>query len=235
MGTGQPAGTDDAPATLIGVVIADDHEVVRRGLSMTIAGEADMRLLGAATTGAEAIALVQATQPDVVLLDIQMPDTDGITAAAALRAAHPALPILMLTSYSDDARIYAALRAGASGYLLKEMSGDALVAALRAAARGEPQLHPKIARRLMDRVTPPEDPLAQLSPREHEVLRWVARGLSNKEIAVASDLTEQTVKSYVRDILSKLDVADRTQAALLAVRYGVMWNGTEPPHSSEDR
>jgi DNA-binding NarL/FixJ family response regulator len=109
--------------------------------------------------------------------------------------------------------------------LLKEMSGDALVAAIRAAARGEPQLHPKIARRLMDRVLPPADPLAALSPREYEVLRWIARGLSNKEIAVATELTEQTVKSYVREILSKLDVADRTQAALLAVRYGVMADG----------
>jgi DNA-binding NarL/FixJ family response regulator len=209
------------------VVIADDHEVVRRGLSMTIASEPDMRLLGAAATGSSAIALVQNLQPHVVLLDIQMPDQDGIATAAALRAAYPALVILMLTSYSDDARIYAALRAGANGYLLKEMSGDELVAAIRAAMRGEPQLHPKIARRLMDRVAPPEDPLAQLSPREHEVLRWIARGLSNKEIAAATDLTEQTVKSYVREILSKLDVADRTQAALLAVRYGLMRDGDQ--------
>jgi DNA-binding NarL/FixJ family response regulator len=192
---------------------------------MTIASEPDMHLLGAATTGTEALAVVQATHPDVILLDIQMPDMDGIAATAALRAAHPQLVILMLTSYSDDARMYAALRAGASGYLLKEMSGDALVAAIRAAARGEPQLHPKIARRLMDRVLPPADPLAALSPREYEVLRWIARGLSNKEIAVATELTEQTVKSYVREILSKLDVADRTQAALLAVRYGVMADG----------
>ena len=209
-----------AAAPIIGVVIADDHEVVLRGLSMTIAGEPDMRLLGAASSGAEAIALVQTTQPDVVLLDIHMPDTDGIAAATTLRATYPNLAILMLSSYSDDARIYAALRAGASGYLLKEMSGDALVAAIRAVARGEPQLHPKITQRLMGRVMPPEDPLAQLSPREHEVLRLIARGMSNKEIAAATDLTEQTVKSYVREILSKLNVADRTQAALVAVRYG---------------
>lgn len=198
-----------------------------RGLSLTITGEPDLRLLGAATTGAEAIALVHATEPDVVLLDIHMPNIDGIAAAATLRAARPQLVILMLSSYSDDARIYAALRAGANGYLLKEMSGDALLAAIRAAARGEPQLHPKIAQRLMNRVMPPADPLAELSPREHEVLRWIARGLSNKEIAAATDLTEQTVKSYVREILSKLDVSDRTQAALLAVRYGVVSNEDE--------
>lgn len=222
MGTGRSG--ENQSSAVIGVVIADDHEVVRRGLSMTIAGEPDMRLLGAAATGAEAIALVQATHPDVVLLDIHMPETDGIAAAAALRAAHPQLVILMLSSYSDDARVYAALRTGANGYLLKEMSGDALLAAVRAAVRGEPQLHPKIAQRLMDRVMPPHDPLAELSPREHDVLRLLARGLSNKEIAFATNLTEQTVKSYVREVLSKLDVADRTQAALLAVRYGIAWN-----------
>lgn len=226
MGADQSGGAGAPASAIIRVVIADDHEVVLRGLTVTIAGEPDMRLLGTATTGAEAIALVQATQPDVVLLDIQMPDMDGI-AAAALRAAHPKLVILMLSSFSDDARIYAALQAGANGYLLKEMSGDALLASIRAAARGEPQLHPKIAQRLMDRVSPPEDPLAQLSPREREVLRWIARGLSNKEIAAATDLTEQTVKSYVREILSKLDVADRTQAALLAVRYGMVLDGDE--------
>jgi DNA-binding NarL/FixJ family response regulator len=225
MGTDHSGGAG-APA-IIRVVIADDHEVVLRGLKVTIAGEPDMQLLGTATTGAEAVALVQATKPDVALLDIAMPDMDGIAAAGALRAAHPRLVILMLSSYSDDARIYAALRAGANGYLLKEMSGDALLNAIRAAARGEPQLHPKIAQRLMDRMAPPEDPLAQLSPREREVLRWIARGLSNKEIAAATDLTEQTVKSYVREILSKLQVADRTQAALLAVRYGMVLDGDE--------
>jgi DNA-binding NarL/FixJ family response regulator len=226
MGTDPARGVDGsahAPVgQIIGVVIADDHEVVRRGISALIEGEPDLRLLGVAATGADALALVAATSPQVILLDIQMPDMDGIAAAAQLRAAQPALVILMLTSYSDDARIYAALRAGASGYLLKEMSGDALLGAIRAGARGEPQLHPKVAQRLMDRVMPPADPLAQLSPREYDILRWIARGLSNKEIAAATDLTEQTVKTYVREILSKLDVADRTQAALMAVRYGVV-------------
>lgn len=209
------------PVSPIGIIIADDHEIVRRGLGMLIEGEPDLRLLGVAASGSEALTVVAATQPQVILLDIQMPDMDGITAAARLRAAHPKLAILMLTSYSDDARIYAALRAGANGYLLKEISGDALLQSIRAAARGEPQLHPKVAQRLMDRVMPAEDPLAQLSPREYGILRWIARGYSNKEIAAATDLTEQTVKTYIREILSKLNVADRTQAALLAVRYGM--------------
>lgn len=206
----------------IGVLIADDHEIVRRGLRMTIMGEPDMRLLGEASDGREAIALVKTTKPDVLLLDIQMPDMDGIAAAQALHVTHPQLIILMLTSFTDDAKLYSALRAGASGYLLKEMSGDDLVAAIRGAARGLPQLHPSIARRLMDRIAPPSDPLTQLTQREQSVLRHIARGLSNKEIGGALDLTEQTVKGYVRDILSKLGVADRTQAALLAVRFGLV-------------
>lgn len=189
---------------------------------MTIMGEPDMRLLGEASDGREAIDLVATTQPDVLLLDIQMPDMDGIAAAQALHLTHPQLIILMLTSFTDDAKLYSALRAGASGYLLKEMSGDDLVAAIRGAARGLPQLHPNIARRLMDRIAPPSDPLTQLTQREQSVLRLIACGLSNKEIGAALDLTEQTVKGYVRDILSKLGVADRTQAALLAVRFGLV-------------
>ena len=189
---------------------------------MTIMGEPDMRLLGEASDGREASDLVATTQPDVLLLDIQMPDMDGIAAAQALHLTHPQLIILMLTSFTDDAKLYSALRAGASGYLLKEMSGDDLVAAIRGAARGLPQLHPNIARRLMDRIAPPSDPLTQLTQREQSVLRLIACGLSNKEIGAALDLTEQTVKGYVRDILSKLGVADRTQAALLAVRFGLV-------------
>jgi two-component system, NarL family, response regulator LiaR len=222
MGSGPAETNTSRRSAPIRVVIADDHEVVRRGLSMTIAAEADMVLLGEASTGAQALALVKATQPDVVLLDIQMPDMDGITAAIAIRQVHPAAAILILSSYSDDAHLYAALRAGVNGYLLKEMSGDALVAAVRGATSGVPQLHPKVARRLMDRVAPPDDPLAHLSQREQDVLRKIARGMSNKEIAAVLDLTELTVKTYVRDILSKLGVADRTQAALLAVRYGLV-------------
>jgi DNA-binding NarL/FixJ family response regulator len=202
-------------------VIVDDHEVVRRGIALTLEAEPDLLVVGEATTGAAAVAMARTTRPDVILLDIQMPDMDGITAAAAIRAVHQAA-ILILSSFTDDARVYAALRAGIQGYLLKEMSGTALVAAVRGAARGEPQLHPKIARRLMDRAAPPQDPLAELSPRERDVLRLVAGGRSNKEIGLALDLTENTIKTYVREILSKLQVADRTQAALLAVRYGLI-------------
>jgi DNA-binding NarL/FixJ family response regulator len=208
--------------THIGVVIADDHEVVRRGLRMTIAGEPDLRLLGEARNGREAVEVTAATSPDVLLLDIHMPEMDGVTAASAIRATHPKVAILMLTSYTDDARLYAAMRAGVQGYLLKQMGGDDLVAAIRGAAGGAPQLHPEIARRLMHRIAPPEDPLAQLTPREQAVLRLIAQGLSNKEIGSALSLTELTVKGYVREVLTKLGVSDRTQAALLAVRFGLV-------------
>jgi DNA-binding NarL/FixJ family response regulator len=205
----------------IRIVIADDHEVVRRGIVLTIEAEPDMAVVGEATTGAEAVELTRALLPDVVLLDIQMPDMDGIAAATAIRAVAQAA-VLILSSFNDDARVYAAMRAGVQGYLLKEMSGAALVAAIRGVAGGAPQLHPKIARRLMERAAAPEDPLGQLAQRELEVLRLIAGGRSNKEIGLALDLTENTVKTYVREILSKLNVVDRTQAALLAVRYGLV-------------
>lgn len=208
--------------TMISVILADDHEVVRRGLRMTIAGEADMRLLGEARNGREAVALAAETCPRVALLDVQMPEMDGVAAAAAIHAAQPEIAILMLTSFSGDTQLHAALRAGANGYLLKDMSGDALVAAIRGAARGEPQLHPTVARRLMNLAPAPNDPLAALTSREREVLRLLGRGMSNKEIGAALTLTEMTVKGYVSDILGKLQIADRTQAALLAVRYGLI-------------
>lgn len=211
----------DPAANSIRVLIADDHEVVRRGVALTLEAEPDLVVVGVASTGVEAVELTRTARPDVVLLDIQMPDMDGIAAAAAILGAYPAA-VLILSSFNDDARVYAAMRAGVQGYLLKEMSGAALVEAVRGAARGEPQLHPKIARRLMDRAAPPEDPLAQLSQRELDVLRLVASGRSNKEIALALDLTENTVKTYVREILGKLNVVDRTQATLLAVRYGLV-------------
>jgi DNA-binding NarL/FixJ family response regulator len=210
------------PNPVIRVVVADDHEIVLRGLRLTIQGERDMQLLGEARTGREAVELVEKTRPDVVLLDIQMPDMDGIQAAGAIRAAFPQVSILILTNFGDDARLYAALRAGVSGYLLKDIDGDSLVAAIRGAARGEPQLHPDVARRLMERMPRPVDPFAELTPRERDVLLLVAHGLSNKEIGLELSLTEVTIKGYVSTLLSKLNVADRTQAALMAVRYGLI-------------
>jgi len=207
---------------MIKILIADDHELVRRGLRQTIAAEADMQLVGEARTGAEAVALAAAAPPDVALLDVQMPGMDGIAAAAAIHAAQPQTAILMLTSYSSDAQLHAALRAGVAGYLLKDISGDELAAAIRGAAAGRPQMHPEILRRLMQQMPAPADPLAALTAREREILRLIAQGRSNKEIGAALSLTEATVKGYVSAVLGKLGVADRTQAALLTVRYGLV-------------
>ena len=207
---------------MIQVLIADDHELVRRGLRQTIAAEADMQLAGEARTGREAVELAAATRPDVALLDVQMPVLDGIAAAAEIHAAQPGVAVVMLTSFGSDAQLHAALRAGVTGYLLKDISGDELVAAIRGAAAGQPQMHPTILRRLMAQMPAPADPLAALSDREREVLRLIAGGLSNKEIGAALALAEVTVKGYVSTMLSKLGVLDRTQAALLAVRYGLV-------------
>ena len=207
---------------MIGIVIADDHEIVRRGLRLTIAGEEDMRLLGEAKNGREAVDLVARTRPDVVLMDIQMPEMNGIEATAAIHRRFPAVFILILTSFGNDAHLYAALQAGANGYLLKDTSGDDLVEAIRGAAQGRPQLHPAIARRLMQQMPTPHTPLDDLTGREQEVLRLLGQGMSNKAIGAELFLTEATVKGYVSTILGKLHVSDRTQAALLAVRYGLI-------------
>lgn len=218
---------------MLKILIADDHPIVRRGLRMTIDAEQDMRVVAEAADGAEVPALVKQHSPDVVLLDLQMPTQNGAETLLQLRPDFPDLPVLILTSFSDDAHLYAALRAGASGFLLKEMDGDELAAALRGAAHGKPQLHPDIARRLMARAPMPEDPFQTLTERERNVLELLGRGLSNKEIALTLTLTEMTVKGYVSDLLAKLGVSDRTQAALMAVRYGLVrvdeLEGFRPP------
>ena len=213
---------DAEAAKVIRVLIADDHEIVRRGLRMTIQGESDMLLVGEAVDGRQAVELALRLHPDVVLMDIQMPGVDGIQAAAELRRSLPGTAVVMLTSFTGDAQLHAALQAGADGYLLKDISGDDLAAAVRSARRGQPVLHPEIARRLMQQMPLPADPFASLTERERQVLQLIARGLSNKEIGGQLFLTEVTVKGYVSALLAKLGVADRTQAALLAVRYGLV-------------
>ncbi|MBV6395233.1 MAG: Transcriptional regulatory protein LiaR [Anaerolineales bacterium] len=207
---------------MLKILIADDHQIVRRGLRMTIDAEKDMKVVGESADGAEVLALIQKHVPNVVLLDLQMPKQDGVSTLKQIRPAFPNLPILVLTSFTDDAHIFAALRAGASGFLLKEMGGDELVEAIRGAAKGRPQLHPDIARKLMAHAPMPEDPFESLTARERDILKLIGRGMSNKEIALALTLTELTVKGYVSDLLAKLGVNDRTQAALLAVRYGLV-------------
>lgn len=207
---------------MLKILIVDDHQVVRRGLQMTIDAEKDMRVIAEASNGTQVLALIKKHKPDVVLMDLQMPEMNGVDALKQIRPEYPDLPILILTTFTDDAHVYAALRAGASGFLLKEMSGDDLVAAIRGAAQGKPQLHPDIARRLMARAPMPDDPFDSLTERERGILKLLAHGKSNKEIASELVLTEMTVKGYVSDLFAKLGVNDRTQAALMAVRYGLV-------------
>ena len=205
---------------MIKIIIADDHEIVRKGLRLTILAEQDMELVGEAENGKKALLLVEEKKPDVVLLDIKMPDMDGIQAAREIHIRYPQITILMVSSFSSDAQIYEALQAGASGYLLKDVSGDELLSAIRKAHQGEPQLHPKITKRLIEQVQVPADPFSELTPREKDILKLIASGLSNKEICLHLNLSSATVKGYVSSLLEKLQVSDRTQAALLAVRHG---------------
>ncbi len=210
----------------IRMVIADDHQIVREGLRMLLSEEPDMEVVGEATNGAEAVALAETLQPDVVLMDLLMPDMDGIEATRCIRERNPGCYVLALTSFADAQKVQDVIRAGATGYLLKDVLRPELLNAIRAAAEGRPTLHPEAQRHLMRQVTEPSapQPFAHLTERERDVLGLIATGRSNKEIAAAIHLTEGTVKNYVSAILLKIDVADRTQAALYAVRHGLIAN-----------
>lgn len=213
-----PPGDD-----VIKVLIVDDHAVVREGLRTYLQLEDHVTVVGEAANGREALALAERLRPDVVLMDLQMPEMDGVAATRAIKERLPAAHVVVLTSFTDDQHVLPAIRAGATGYLLKDASAEELLQAIEAAARGQARLHPMVARKLMEQVTTPSGPRAvdQLTPRELEVLRLIARGLSNKEIARELVTSERTVKGHVSNILAKLGLADRTQAALYAVREGL--------------
>jgi NarL family two-component system response regulator LiaR len=208
------------------VLICDDHAVVRQGLATFLDLQDDIEIAGEAADGEDAVAKAASLKPDVVLIDLVMPRLDGIEAIRRIRAVDPDAKIIVLTSYTDDDKIFAAIRAGASGYLMKDVSPQDLAKAIRMARDGEPLLSPDVARRLMDHVSHPAPPgsaaLARLTAREVEVLRLIARGLANKEIARELVLSEKTVKTHVSNLLQKLDLSDRTQAALFAVRNGLV-------------
>ncbi len=206
----------------IEVMIVDDHAIVREGLRTLLSEEAELHIIGEAASGAEAIALAATATPDVVLMDLVMPDMDGVEAMRQLVAMNPAIHVLVLTSFSDEMRIGAAVRAGATGYLLKDVLKPDLLRAIHAAARGEPTLHPEAQRVLMRQWSERISPFVKLTERELEVLRLIGQGRSNREIAATLNLTEGTVKGYVSVILNKLQVADRTQAALYALKYGLI-------------
>jgi DNA-binding NarL/FixJ family response regulator len=216
---------------MINVVIADDQDLVREGLRMMLEAEPDIDVVGEAATGSQALTTVRATNPDVVLMDIRMPDVDGIEATARLVASGAEAKVLVLTTFDLDEYVYRALKAGASGFMLKDASREQLAAAVRTVASGEALLAPVITRRLIEdycRRPPPGDVAqtnVELSPRELEVLRCLARGLSNAEIAKALYLSEATIKSHVASILSKLRIRDRAQAIVHAYETGLVHPG----------
>lgn len=205
----------------IRVLIADDHPVVRHGLRMYLDVDPELELVGEAENGKEAVRLALELKPDVVLMDLIMPGQDGIAATIALRQALPDTEVIALTSVLDDERVFAAIRAGAIGYLLKTAHGDALALAIKRAAAGEVQLSPEAAARLVREVRMPDSPEI-LTERETQVLRMLAMGKANKTIARELKVREVTVKSHVSAILGKLGLQSRTQAALHAVRIGLV-------------
>jgi DNA-binding NarL/FixJ family response regulator len=204
----------------IRVLIVDDHPVVRDGLRGMLAGQPDLMVVGEAADGREALAAVAQHEPDVVLMDLRMPVLDGVGAITRLAAMHPDVRVLVLTTYEEDQDIVRAVEAGATGYLLKDVPRDELFRAVRAAARGEPVLAPRVAARLMDRLRAPavEPP----SERELEVLTLVARGLTNRAIALQLHISEATVKTHLVHLFAKLDVDDRTAAVTAALERGLL-------------
>ena len=204
----------------IRLLIVDDHEMVREGLSLLLAEADDIAVVGQAGRGSEAVALARALQPDVVLLDLFLPDTNGVAVTRQLKAEGLTARVLILTSSAEGEHVREALQAGATGYLLKDLLRHDLLDAIRAAFLGRTTLHP-VAQAHLARPTP-ASPLDALTEREREILKLLAEGNANKEIAVKLGLTLGTVKGYVSIVLGKLDVADRTQATLVAIRHGLV-------------
>jgi NarL family two-component system response regulator LiaR len=211
----------------IRVLIADDHAVVREGLRWMISTEPGIELVGEAVDGVEAVDKARALQPDVILMDLVMPHKDGMEAIGEIVGERPEARILVLTSFAEDDKVFAAVKGGALGYLMKDSSPQELMQAIRDVHRGEPSMDPAIAQKLMRELQrstrSTEQPLTEepLTEREMEVLKWVAQGLSNQEIADRLVVSERTVRSHVSNVLDKLHLANRTQAALYALREGL--------------
>jgi NarL family two-component system response regulator LiaR len=206
---------------MIRVLIADDHAVVRQGLRTFLDLQEDIEVVAEASDGVEALDAAERLEPDVVLIDLVMPRMDGIEAIRRLRERAPAARAIVLSSFIDDDKLFPAVRAGAAGYLLKDVQPQELVEAIRTVHAGGALLHPQVAARLLEEMT--ENPL---TPREREVIALIGRGMPNKLIARELSLSEKTVKAHVSNILAKLGVTDRTQAALYAVREGLVGPGS---------
>jgi DNA-binding NarL/FixJ family response regulator len=213
------------------VALADDQRVVREGLELVLRMLPDVEVVGTAANGDEALALVESTRPDVVLMDLRMPEVDGVEATGRLRAEHPEVRVVVLTTYADDESIFAALRAGARGYLTKDAGSEEIASAITRVAAGEAMLDPAVQARLLDRfdaataLEPPSGPVpgtGELTAREIEVLTLIANGLSNTEIADRLVVGESTVKTHVNRIFAKLALRDRAQAVAYAYRTGLV-------------
>ena len=202
------------------LLIADDHPVVRSGLRGMLEGQPDFEVVGEAENGTEAVALVDRLRPDVVLMDLRMPEMDGVAATSKIKAEHPGVNVLVLTTYESDADILKAVEAGATGYLLKDTPREGLYGAIRAAAQGRPLLASAVAARLMDRIRRPAEETP--SAREIEILELVAQGKSNKEIAKRLWIGETTVKTHLLHVFGKLGVSDRTAAVTVALKRGII-------------
>lgn len=207
------------------ILLCDDQAVIRDGLEMLLNLEKDMQVIGSASDGAEAIELAAQKQPDLILMDLKMPGTNGIEATREIRARFPQIKILVLTTYDDDEWVFDAIRAGASGYLLKDTPRQKIVEAIRGTMDGKSFLDPAVAGKLMNQVasnqTQPASVLAErLTERELDVLRLIAKGFNNSDIASQLHLSEGTVRNHVSAILEKLGVSDRTQAAVIAIQHG---------------
>ncbi len=198
------------------VFLVDDHEIVRRGVAELINAEADLEVVGEAATARQAIGRIAATKPDVAVLDVRLPDGSGIDLCRDIRSAHPTVQCLMLTAYDDDEASYAAVIAGAAGYVLKDIRGLGLLASIRRAALGEQLLDRAVSRRVVERATLAHD--AELGMREGQILNLIAEGMTNRQIGEQLGLAEKTVKNYVSGLLSKLGMERRTQAAVYAAR-----------------
>ncbi|WP_286170757.1 response regulator [Bacillus sp. NTK071] len=208
------------------LLLADDHLMVRKGLRLFLQSQPDIEIIGEASTGLEAVTLAEQLQPDVVLMDLIMPEMDGIEATKQLKQKYPGMKIIILTSFSDQDHVLPAIRAGAEGYQLKDIDPDELIYTIRAAFNGKSHLHPLATNQLMSHMTGKDEEetlFEALTKRERDVLREITLGKSNKEIASSLYITEKTVKTHVSSILSKLNVHDRTQAALLATKKH--WSG----------
>ena len=216
----------DAPEK-IKVLIVDDHQVVRQGLRTFLELQEDVLVVGEAGDGQTAVEMVRQLNPNVVLMDLVMPYLDGISATRQVKSLGTEVKVIALTSFTEDDKVFPVIQAGASSYLLKDVSPDDLVEAIRAVHRGEARLHPDIARKLMEQVAQQASPsresrLEDLTEREHEVIKLVAKGNSNQEIANILVISEKTVKTHVSNILGKLQLEDRTQLAIYAIKKGLV-------------